>query len=83
MLLKIIFSKEDNAFEIFEINNFYTECNNYIECSFGKDADLNGELREIVLNNNKIEINNIDSDFDQLIITSDTGLELLNIETEV
>ncbi len=77
MILKVIIDEEGNQIEVFEITNYYTE-DAYLE------ADIEGkgiEDRSIILNEGNYlgESEN----WEQIVIMTDKGFELLKLTNEV
>lgn len=54
MILKLIYSEIDNAYEFHEISNVYTE-NDYLECAIGKNKEALD--RQIVVNEGQYWLN--------------------------
>ncbi|KKL53942.1 hypothetical protein LCGC14_2270380 [marine sediment metagenome] len=83
MLLKIIDTIEDKQFSIYEISGFYSECNNYIEGTYGKIVDP--AQAEIILQNGLVHLADDNpgyEDWERIEIMSDSGfiLETFNKE---
>ncbi len=81
MLLKIIDAEDQYA--LYEISGFYSECNNYIEGTYGKIVDP--AKSEIILNNGSVFLADDEhgsDDWERLEIMSDSGfiLETFNKE---
>ena len=81
MLLKIIDTEEQ--FQVYEISGFYSECNNYVEGTYGKIVDP--EHAEIILQDGNVFLSNDPvgyNDWERLEIMSDSGfiLETFNKE---
>jgi len=80
MILKIIFSKEDDCEEVFQITNYYTESRTYLEADiYGiNEGEEDENNREIVLQHgNYLDESSI---WDEIIILTDKGEELLKFE---
>lgn len=79
MILKIVWSKIDEAEETMEISNYYTEIG-YLEASIGKNKTALD--REIIVNEGEVWLNvKADAEhgedyWDEVVILTDGGIEL-------
>ena len=83
MLLKIVWSEADKAYEMHEISNIYTE-NDYLEAAIGKDKD--SLQREIIVSEGQYWLNcKADAEFgddgwEKAQVLTDTGFVLWEVE---
>lgn len=81
MIMKIIISEVDKQYDLFEIDDYYTECENYLEATIKGDRpsdNLTGG-RRIVINARECELTEIGDAWEELVIYTDSMVEILRI----